>query len=81
MAGKLTTTDRVDKITGLDPTRKGINVNKSINRLAAGDARYVEVYHTNGGKIGIMAHLVDADYYMSKSDRMFCAQFKKFVGP
>lgn len=36
-----------------------------MNRLAAGDARFVEVYHSNGGKIGMMEHVVDSDKYIS----------------
>lgn len=83
IAGKHTTNGRIDKITGLDPSRVGFNINQSVNRLAAGDARFVEVfitilffnyyslssskvYHSNGGKLGIMAHVVDSDKYISK---------------
>lgn len=43
LAGKHTTNGRVDKITGLDPSRSGINPNQAATRLAAGDARFVEV--------------------------------------
>lgn len=43
IAGKNTLNGRVDKITGLDPNRVGFNINQSVNRLAAGDARFVEV--------------------------------------
>lgn len=28
----------------------------------------LQVYHSNGGKLGIMEHLVDSDKYISKSD-------------
>jgi hypothetical protein len=85
IAGKHTTRGRVDKITGLDPNRVGFNINQSIGRLAAGDARFVEVrsskvtnflvvhleiqfqvYHSNGGKIGNMQHVVDSDKYISR---------------
>jgi pancreatic triacylglycerol lipase len=65
MAGKYTTGGRVDKITGLDPIRTGIKINQSMNRLSVGDARFVEVYHSNGGKLGIMANIGDADKYIS----------------
>lgn len=60
-------------------------MNQSVNRLAAGDARFVEVkkkttfrvmsmltikvlqvYHSNGGKLGMMPHVVDSDKYISK---------------
>lgn len=44
IAGKHTTNGRLDKITGLDPSRVGFNINQSVNRLAAGDARFVEVF-------------------------------------
>lgn len=43
IAGKHTKSGRIDKITGLDPNRIGFNINQSIGRLAAGDARFVEV--------------------------------------
>lgn len=43
IAGKNTLNGRIDKITGLDPNRVGFNINQSISRLAAGDARFVEV--------------------------------------
>lgn len=46
IAGKHTTNGRIDKITGLDPSRVGFNINQSVNRLAAGDARFVEVFIT-----------------------------------
>ena len=71
LAGKHTTNGRMDKITGLDPSRKGFNINQSMTRLAGGDARFVEVYHTNGGKLGIMEHVVDSDKYFSKSKDFF----------
>lgn len=45
ISGKYTKVARVDKITGLDPNRSGFNVNQAVNRLAAGDARFVEVNH------------------------------------
>lgn len=43
VAGKHTTNGRIDKITGLDPSRAGINANQAATRLAGGDARFVEV--------------------------------------
>ncbi|KAG5672354.1 hypothetical protein PVAND_002487 [Polypedilum vanderplanki] len=64
-AGKQTKLGRVDKITGLDPVKKGFNINQSATRLSTGDARFVEVYHSNGGKIGIMEHLYDSDKYIN----------------
>jgi len=66
VAGKNTKLGRIDKITGLDPRKPGFNTNQSINRLSTGDARFVEVYHSNGGKLGMMAHNVDSDKYISK---------------
>lgn len=65
IAGKNTLNGRIDKITGLDPSKPGFNINQSIGRLASGDARFVEVYHSNGGKLGIMEHVVDADKYIN----------------
>jgi pancreatic triacylglycerol lipase len=67
IAGKYTTKERIDRITGLDPNRSGFNIKTTANRLATGDADYVDVFHSNGGKIGIMEHLVDMDYYISKA--------------
>jgi Lipase len=66
LTGKQTNNERIDKITGLDPNRVGFNANQAISRLAAGDARYVEVYHSNIGRIGMREHVVDSDVYISK---------------
>lgn len=44
IAGKYVKNGQVDKITGLDPNRSGFNIYQTVNRLAAGDARWVEVF-------------------------------------
>jgi hypothetical protein len=42
-AGKNVKTDKIDKITGLDPTKRGFDPKDPSTRLAKGDARHVEV--------------------------------------
>lgn len=49
-AGKYMREGRIDKITGLDPARRGYNINQSILRLGAGDARFVEVRRFKFGR-------------------------------
>ncbi|KAL7017367.1 hypothetical protein ACKWTF_010340 [Chironomus riparius] len=75
LAGKNVKTDKLDKITGLDPTKRGFDPQDPSTRLAKGDARHVEVYHTNGGKYGMMEHLVDNDKYINdgKSQNAQCS--------
>jgi hypothetical protein len=65
IAGIVGKNAQVDRITGLDPNRRGFDMSTSINRLNIGDARWTEIYHSNGGKLGMMPHIANADYYIS----------------
>lgn len=51
-AGKKVTCGKIPKITGLDAAKPLFDVNQPHKRLDAGDAKYVEVIHTNGGLLG-----------------------------
>lgn len=51
-AGKKVTCGQILKITGLDVAKPLFDVNKPHKRLDAGDAKYVEIIHTNGGRLG-----------------------------
>lgn len=53
----------INKIVALDPAGPLFSFPLSSYRLDASDARYVEVIHTNGGLLGILEPLGDADFY------------------
>lgn len=58
---------RINTIQGLEPAGPLFSVNDPANRLAVGDAEYVECIHTNGGLLsaGIGAHIGDADFFVN----------------
>ena len=55
----------LNTIIGLDPAGPLFSVGNPGNRIDAGDARYVECLHTNGGLLGlgIGAHIGHADFF------------------
>lgn len=53
----------ISKIIALDPAGPLFAFSLASYRMAASDAQYVEVIHTNGGILGIFAPLGDADFY------------------
>ncbi|XP_065073475.1 pancreatic lipase-related protein 2-like [Ochlerotatus camptorhynchus] len=53
---------RLPAIIGLDPALPFFAMN-SVDRIKDTDAEYVEVIHTNGGVLGFMEPLGDADFY------------------
>lgn len=65
IAGKNSMRGRVQRIIGLDPSRQLFNENMSGNRLSAGDARLVEIFHSNGGQLGVFQSYGDIDYYIN----------------
>lgn len=65
IAGKNTLRGRISRIIGLDPSRPLFNENASAGRLSAGDARLVEVLHSNGDQLGIFQPIGDIDYYIN----------------
>lgn len=65
IAGKNTVRGRINRIIGLDPAKPLFNENASGYRLSAGDAVLVEVFHSNGGQLGIFTPIGDVDYYIN----------------
>lgn len=65
IAGKLVRRGRFNTIIGLDPAGPLFSVNTPAERLAVGDADYVEAIHTNGGAFGsgIGAPIANADFF------------------
>lgn len=63
--GKNVLRGRINTIIGLDPNSLLFSVNNPAERLAVGDADYVEVVHTNGGfgNAGIGTSIGDADFF------------------
>jgi len=66
-AGKYVRRGRINSIVGLDPSADQFSARAPWGRLAVGDARYVEVIHTNGAGLitgnGIGFSIGDADFY------------------
>lgn len=65
IAGKNTLRGRISRVVGLDPSRPLFNENSSAGRISAGDARLVEVFHSNGDQLGIFQAIGDIDYYIN----------------
>lgn len=65
IAGKNSWRGRINRIVGLDPSLPLFNENTSGNRLSIGDAALVEVFHSNGGQLGIFAPIGNNDYYIN----------------
>jgi pancreatic triacylglycerol lipase len=64
------TRGRVNTIIGLDPAGPLFDINNRSERLAVGDAEYVECIHTNGfgtfsflGSFGIGSPICEANFY------------------
>ncbi|CRK90501.1 CLUMA_CG004131, isoform A [Clunio marinus] len=65
IAGKNTVRGRIKRIIGLDPSRQHFNENTSSNRLSIGDAKLVEVFHSNGDQLGMFNPIGNIDYYVN----------------
>lgn len=61
--GKNTQYGKIETIVGLDPAGPFFDVNNPAGRLAATDAHYVEIIHTNGWGLGIGDPIGHADFY------------------
>lgn len=65
MAGKRVKLGKVGTIVGLDPAAPLFKVREVKNRLHRNDAEYVEIIHTNGHCLGMMAAIGTADFYVN----------------
>jgi pancreatic triacylglycerol lipase len=65
IAGKNTIEGRIARIVALDPSLPLFNENLSVERLSSGDAQLVEVFHSNGGRLGFFSRLGQLDYYIN----------------
>lgn len=63
IAGKNIKSGTVPMIVGLDPALRLFSIEDSHERLAIGDARYVEIIHSNAGVLGFLTPLGDASFY------------------
>jgi pancreatic triacylglycerol lipase len=64
-AGKSVSRGRVQVIMALDPAGPLFDANDPNDRTAPTDGVYVEAIHTNGGTLGIMNPIAQADFYPS----------------
>jgi len=69
-AGKRATFGRVNTIIGLDPAGPLFSVANPNNRLASGDALYVEIIHTDISQLGIGDPIGDVDFYPNGGTNM-----------
>ncbi|XP_026466401.1 phospholipase A1-like [Ctenocephalides felis] len=60
---KKITGNKVAQIVGLDPALPLYSIKDPEGRLSKNDAEYVEIIHTNGGKLGFWDPLGHADFY------------------
>lgn len=56
---------KVAAVIAYDPAGPLFNPKKTQYRVAQGDAKYVEILHTNGGVFGMMEPCGDADFYVN----------------
>lgn len=63
IAGKHMHNVTIPRIVGLDPASPLFSFDNRERRLATGDARYVEIVHSNAGLLGFSAPLGDASFY------------------
>lgn len=64
-AGKYVGDRRINTIVGLDPAKPLFSPTEPDTRLAATDAKYVDVIHTNGNSFGFEAPIGTSDYYVN----------------
>lgn len=57
------TRESLPRITGLDPARPCFNEGEYLSGLQRGDARFVDVIHTNPGVLGVKESVGDIDFY------------------
>ncbi|XP_055303181.1 pancreatic lipase-related protein 2-like [Sitodiplosis mosellana] len=63
IAGKNVKSGKLPKIIGLDPAAPLFSLDKPTERLNRGDAKFVEVIHTNGAFLGIENPIGTVDFY------------------
>jgi len=56
-------------VSGLDPALPGFSLAGPGFRVSSGDAKYVEIIHTNGGLLGFMAAIGDIDFFPNGGSR------------
>ncbi|KYN36866.1 Pancreatic lipase-related protein 2 [Trachymyrmex septentrionalis] len=56
-------------VVGLDPALPGFRSSGSGSRISKDDASYVEIIHTNGGRLGYFAAIGDIDFYPNGGQR------------
>lgn len=59
-----TTGEKIQRITGLDPANPCFGEGQSLAGLQRGDAKFVDVIHTNPGALGKRDQLGDIDFYV-----------------
>ncbi|XP_017775928.1 PREDICTED: lipoprotein lipase-like [Nicrophorus vespilloides] len=72
LAGKILKSNglMLPRITALDPAFPLFHIKQPENRVARGDAEFVDVVHTNPGRFGIGEPIGDADFYPN-DDRFY----------
>ncbi|XP_011878188.1 PREDICTED: pancreatic triacylglycerol lipase-like [Vollenhovia emeryi] len=59
----------ISYVVGLDPALPGFSLAGPGSRISSGDAKYVEIIHTNGGLLGFLAAIGDVDFYPNGGQR------------
>ncbi|XP_077270025.1 pancreatic triacylglycerol lipase-like isoform X3 [Temnothorax americanus] len=59
----------ISYVVGLDPALPGFSRAGPGSRISIGDAKYVEIIHTNGGRLGFFTAIGDVDYYPNGGKR------------
>lgn len=59
------TCGQIPKITGLDAAKPLFHINRPHQRLDASDAKYVEIIHTNGGRLGFFDPIGTVSFYVN----------------
>ncbi|XP_071644563.1 pancreatic triacylglycerol lipase-like isoform X2 [Temnothorax longispinosus] len=59
----------ISYVVGLDPALPGFSRAGPGSMISSDDAKYVEIIHTNGGLLGILAAIGDVDYYPNGGER------------
>jgi pimeloyl-ACP methyl ester carboxylesterase len=62
-AGKQLQKRKINVLYGLDPAGPLFDINNPSTRISSGDARYVEIIHTDIGIVGMGGHLGDASFF------------------
>ncbi|XP_068631343.1 phospholipase A1-like [Battus philenor] len=64
------TSERIWRITGLDPAGPCFANAPKEDQLRSGNAEYVEVYHCNAGHLGTTSVIGDIDFFFNKEGKM-----------